>query len=61
MSDAVKLKKLLAKQQVQQFVIVNEEVVMVEQIRAKVTQNKPIYIGFYGVGRFEIAHVRFSL
>jgi hypothetical protein len=45
-SDAVKLKKLLAKQQLQQFVIVNEEVVMVERIRAKVTLNKPIYIGF---------------
>jgi hypothetical protein len=45
-SDAGKLKKLLAKQQLQQFVIVNEEVVMVERIRAKVTLNKPIYIGF---------------
>jgi hypothetical protein len=45
-SDAVKLKKLLAKQQLEQFVIVNEEVVMVERIRAKVTLNKPIYIGF---------------
>jgi hypothetical protein len=30
-SDAVKLKKLLAKQQFEQFVIVNEEVVMVER------------------------------
>jgi hypothetical protein len=38
-SDAVKLKKLLAKQQLEQFVIVNEEVVMVERIRAKVTLN----------------------
>jgi hypothetical protein len=45
-SDAVKLKKLLAKQQLEQFVVVNEEVVMVERIRAKVTLNKPIYIGF---------------
>jgi hypothetical protein len=45
-SDAVKLKKLLAKQQLDQFVVVNEEVVMVERIRAKVTLNKPIYIGF---------------
>jgi hypothetical protein len=34
MSDAVKLKKLLAKQQLVQFVILNEEVVMVERIRA---------------------------
>jgi hypothetical protein len=45
-SDVVKLKKLLAKQQLEQFVFVNEEVVMVDQIRAKVTLNKPIYIGF---------------
>jgi hypothetical protein len=45
-SDVVKLKKLLAKQQLEQFVIVNEEVVTVERIRAKVTLNKPIYIGF---------------
>jgi hypothetical protein len=45
-SDAVKLKKLLSKQQLEQFNIVNEEVVMVERIRAKVTLNKPIYIGF---------------
>jgi hypothetical protein len=48
-SDAVKLKKLLAKQQLEQFVIVNEEVVMVERIRVKVTLNKPIYIGFTGL------------
>jgi hypothetical protein len=37
LSDAVKLKKLLAKQQSELFMIVNEEVVMVERIRAKVT------------------------
>jgi hypothetical protein len=46
LSDAVKWKKLLTKQQLEQFVIVNEEVVVVERIRAKVTLNKPIYIGF---------------
>jgi hypothetical protein len=46
LSDAVKLKKLLAKQQLEQFVIVNEDVVMVDRIRAKMTLNKPIYIGF---------------
>jgi hypothetical protein len=40
------LKKLLAKQQLEQFVIVNEEVVMMEQIRAKVRLNKPVNIGF---------------
>jgi hypothetical protein len=37
---------LLAKQQLEQFVIVNEGVTMVERIRVKVTLNKPIYIGF---------------
>jgi hypothetical protein len=45
-SDTIKLKKLLAKQQLEQFVIVNEEVVLVDRIRNKVTLNKPIYIGF---------------
>jgi hypothetical protein len=44
--DTVKLRKLLAKQQLEQFVIVNEEVVQVDRIRNKVTLNKPIYIGF---------------
>jgi hypothetical protein len=42
-SDTVKLKKLLAKQQLEQFVIVNQEAVMVDRIRAKVTLNEPIY------------------
>jgi hypothetical protein len=45
-SDAAKLKKLLAKSQLQQFVIVNGEAVLVDRIRAKVTLNKPIYVGF---------------
>jgi hypothetical protein len=45
-SDTVKLKKLLAKQKLEQFVIVNEEVILVDSIRNKVTLNKPIYIGF---------------
>jgi hypothetical protein len=45
-SDAIKLKKLLAKQRLEQFVIVNEEVVKVDRIRAKVTLEKPIYFGF---------------
>jgi hypothetical protein len=45
-SDPAKLKKLLAKSQLQQFVIVNDEAVLVDRIRAKVTLNKPIYVGF---------------
>jgi hypothetical protein len=45
-SDTVKFKKLLAKQQLEQFVIVNEEVVLVDTIRNKMTLNKPVYIGF---------------
>jgi hypothetical protein len=44
--DPAKLKKLLAKQQLEQFVIVNEDLVLVERISSKVTLNKPIYIGF---------------
>ena len=44
--DPTKLKKLLAKQQLEQFVIVNEDMVLVERIRSQVTLNKPIYIGF---------------
>ena len=42
----VKLKKLLAKPQLEQFLIVNKETVLVDRIRAKVVLNKPIYIGF---------------
>jgi hypothetical protein len=45
-SDPAKLKKLLAKSQLQQFVVVNDEAVLVDRIRAKVTLNKPIYVGF---------------
>jgi hypothetical protein len=39
-------RRILAKQQLEQFVIVNEEVVMVDRIRAKVTLNKGIFMGF---------------
>jgi hypothetical protein len=45
-SDPAKLKKLLAKSQLQRFVIVDGEAVLVDRIRAKVTLNKPIYVGF---------------
>ena len=42
----VKLKKLLAKPQLEQFLIVNKETVLVDRIRKEVTLNKPIYVGF---------------
>ena len=44
----VKLKKVLAKPQLEQFLIVNEDAVLVDRIRAKVMLNKPIglYVGF---------------
>jgi hypothetical protein len=45
-SDSVKLKKLLAKQQLEQFVIVNKKMVLVDRICNKMTLNKSIYIGF---------------
>ena len=44
--DSVKLKKLLTKPQLEQFIIVNEDTVLVDKIRTKVMLNKPIYIGF---------------
>ncbi len=44
--DAAKLKKLLAKPQLQQFIIVNEDLVVVDRDRKAVFLNKPIYTGF---------------
>ena len=44
--DPVKLKKLLAKPQLEDFHIINPDTVIVERVRAKVTLNKPIYTGF---------------
>ena len=44
--DSVKLKKLLAKPQLEQFIIVNKDTVLVDRIRKTVTLNKPIYVGF---------------
>jgi hypothetical protein len=44
--DEAKLKKLLAQPQLEQFLIVNEEMVVVDRVRSKVKLNKPIYIGF---------------
>jgi hypothetical protein len=44
--DSTKLKKLLAKPQLEQFIIVNEDTVLIDRICKKVTLNKPIYVGF---------------
>jgi hypothetical protein len=44
--DPSKLKKLLAKPQLQQFIIVNEDLVVVDRDRKDVLLNKPIYVGF---------------
>jgi hypothetical protein len=40
------LKKLLAQPQLEQFLIVNEDMVVVDRVRSKVKLNKQIYIGF---------------
>jgi hypothetical protein len=45
-SDSVKLKKLLAKPQLEQFIVVNKDFVLVDRIRKTVKLNKPIYVGF---------------
>jgi len=44
--DPFKAKKLIAKPQLEQFRIINEETVLVERVRATVTLDKPIYCGF---------------
>jgi hypothetical protein len=44
--DDAKLKKLLPQPQLEQFLIVNEDMVVVDRVRFKVKLNKPIYIGF---------------
>jgi hypothetical protein len=44
--DEANLKKLLAQPQLEQFLIVNEDMVVVDRVRFKVKLNKPIYIGF---------------
>jgi hypothetical protein len=44
--DEAKLKKLLAQPQLEQFLIVNEDMVVVDRVRSKVKLNKQIYIGF---------------
>jgi hypothetical protein len=45
-SHPAKLKNILAKSQLQQFMIVDGEKVLFNRIRAKVTLNKPMYVGF---------------
>ena len=44
--DPFKAKKLIAKPQLEQFRIINEETVLIERVRAQVTLDKPIYRGF---------------
>jgi hypothetical protein len=44
--DATKLKKLLSKQQLEQFIIVNEDLMLMDKIRSKLALNKRTDIGF---------------
>jgi hypothetical protein len=48
--DPSNLKKLLAKPQLQQFIIINEDLVVVDRDRKDVLLNKPIYVGFTVLG-----------
>jgi hypothetical protein len=45
-SDKLKCKKLIAKSQLEQFRIINENTVLIDRIKEKVTLDKPIYVGF---------------
>jgi hypothetical protein len=44
--DSTKLKKLIAKPQTEQFLIINEDMVLVDRMKKEVLLNKPIYVGF---------------
>ena len=44
--DKTKVKKLIAKPQIEQFRIVNENTVLVDRVREQVKLDKPIYAGF---------------
>jgi hypothetical protein len=44
--DPTKLKKLIAKPQTEQFLIINEDMVLVDRMKKEVLLNKPIYVGF---------------
>jgi len=45
-SNPTKVKKLIAKPQLEQFRIINDETVLIDRDRSKLTLNKPIYCGF---------------
>jgi hypothetical protein len=45
-SDPTKFKKLIAKPQTEQFLIINEDMVLVDRMKKEVLLNKPIYLGF---------------
>jgi hypothetical protein len=45
-SDQLKAKKLIAKPQLEQFRIVNENTILIDRIQSVVTLDKPIYAGF---------------
>jgi hypothetical protein len=44
--DPTKLKKLIAKPQTEQFLIINKDMVLVDRMKKEVLLNKPIYVGF---------------
>jgi hypothetical protein len=44
--DSTKLKKLLTKPQTEQFLIINESMMLVDRIKKEVLLNKPIYVGY---------------
>jgi hypothetical protein len=44
--DPTKFRKLIAKPQTEQFLIINEDMVLVDRMKKEVLLNKPIYVGF---------------
>jgi hypothetical protein len=44
--EPTKLKKLIAKPQTEQFLIINEDMVWVDRMKKEVLLNKPIHVGF---------------
>jgi len=45
-SNPTKVEKLIAKPQLKQFYIINDETVSIDRVRSKVTLDKPIHCGF---------------
>jgi hypothetical protein len=45
-SDKLKCKKLIAKPQLEQFRIINENTILIDRIKEKATLDKPSYAGF---------------